>query len=184
MQPRARGNTVGPDAPSGRGENETAVLIAYVSTVGGSAEVGTFLFPSYPRETHAGAVENTRSASESNDALVREMIKRIADRWTWLVIEALAEGELRFSQLRKEVGGVSQKMLTATLRQLERDGLVSRRVSPTIPPRVDYKLTALGSSLAAAFCGVWLWAEKHHRAVEAARVAFDKVQAREPAVTS
>lgn len=107
------------------------------------------------------------------DALVRDMIKRIADRWTWLVIEAIGERELRFSRLRAEIGGVSQKMLTQTLRQLERDGLVARRVSPTIPPRVDYKLTPLGRSLGAAFCGVWLWAEEHHREVEDARRAFD-----------
>lgn len=107
------------------------------------------------------------------EELVREMIKAIADKWTWLVIELLADGELRFSQIRAGVTGVSQKVLTSTLRRLERDGLVTRRVTPTVPPRVDYKLTPLGESLAGAFCGVWTWAEANHTRVSEARRAFD-----------
>lgn len=109
----------------------------------------------------------------TTNALVRDMIKRIADKWTWLALEELADGERRFSQLRAALRDVSQKVLTSTLRQLERDGLVARRVTPTIPPRVDYRLTPLGRSLAQAFCGVWIWAEKHHADVAAARTRFD-----------
>src|SRR5687768_14614019 len=87
-------------------------------------------------------------ASPPKEALVREILGRVADKWTLLVIEALAgEGEVRFSRLREQVGDVSQKMLTKTLRQLERDGLVTRRVHPVVPPHVDYKLTPLGESL-------------------------------------
>ena len=71
------------------------------------------------------------------------------------------------------MAGISQKMLTKTLRQLERDGLVTRRVHPVIPPRVDYKLTRLGESLGEAVCGIWVWAEKHGRDVERARRAYD-----------
>ena len=108
-------------------------------------------------------------------ALLREILGRIADKWTLLVIEALdGEGELRFSRLQKRVGGVSQKMLTKTLRQLERDGLVTRRVYPTVPPRVDYRLTSLGESLGESVCGVWTWVAKHVSEVERARRAYDR----------
>ncbi len=112
---------------------------------------------------------------DTKEALVREILGRIADKWTLVVIDMLAEhGELRFSQLRERIGGVSQKMLTKTLRELERDGLVRRRVHAVVPPRVDYKLTPLGESLGESVCGVWLWVEKHSRAVENARRAYDK----------
>ena len=81
-------------------------------------------------------------------ALLREILERIADKWTLLVIEALdGEGEMRFSDLQRRIGQISHKMLTKTLRQLERDGLVTRRVHAEVPPRVDYKLTELGESL-------------------------------------
>lgn len=108
------------------------------------------------------------------DELVNELIGRVADKWTLLVIEALEEhGESRFSVLARQVPRISQKMLTQTLRQMERDGLVRRTVHPVIPPHVDYLLTPLGHSLAEAFCSVWTWAEAHLEAVEAARTVFD-----------
>jgi DNA-binding HxlR family transcriptional regulator len=107
------------------------------------------------------------------EALVREIIGRIADKWTMLVLEALEEhGQMRFTRLGQFIGGVSQKMLTKTLRQMEADGLVSRTVFPVIPPRVEYQLTPLGHSLGEAFCGVWIWAEKHRAAIEQARSTF------------
>jgi DNA-binding HxlR family transcriptional regulator len=84
-------------------------------------------------------------SSPDQEVLVREILERIADKWSLLVIEALdGEEEMRFSRLRESVGGVSQRMLTKTLRQLERDGLVTRRIHPVVPPRVDYRLTPLG----------------------------------------
>ena len=108
-------------------------------------------------------------------ALLHEILERIADKWTLLVIEALdGERELRFSGLQRRVGGVSQKMLTKTLRQLERDGLVTRRVHAAVPPRVDYKLTPLGESLGESVCGLWMWVGKHMREVERARRAYDR----------
>lgn len=108
------------------------------------------------------------------EALVNEVIGRVADKWTMLILEVLAEhGEQRFTQVGKLVGGVSQKMLTQTLRQMERDGLIVRTVHPVIPPRVDYRLTDLGATLAEAFCGVWTWAEKNLDRIEAARRDFD-----------
>jgi DNA-binding HxlR family transcriptional regulator len=107
------------------------------------------------------------------EALVREIIERVADKWTMLVLEVLEEhGVVRFTRLGELVGGVSQKMLTKTVRQMERDGLVTRTVYPVIPPRVEYELTELGHSLGAAFCGVWMWAEKHGDEVMKAREVF------------
>jgi DNA-binding HxlR family transcriptional regulator len=108
------------------------------------------------------------------EALVNELIGRVADKWTMLVLEVLEEqGELRFTQLAKAVTGVSQKMLTQTLRAMERDGLVIRTVHAVVPPKVEYRLTPLGQSLGAAFCGVWIWAERNLATVDAARAAFD-----------
>lgn len=107
------------------------------------------------------------------DALVREIIGRVADKWTMLVIEALAErGCLRFTQLAAQVGDISQKMLTKTVRQMEADGLLIRTVYPVVPPRVEYHLTEMGMGLGEAFCGVWLWAQKHQPTIEAARHAY------------
>jgi DNA-binding HxlR family transcriptional regulator len=105
--------------------------------------------------------------------LVREVIERVADKWTMVVLDVLAEqGRTRFTQLGKLADGVSQKMLTKTVRQMESDGLVKRTVHPVVPPHVDYELTDLGRSLGEAFCGVWIWAEKHYDAVEKSRAAF------------
>ncbi len=106
-------------------------------------------------------------------ALVRQIIERVADKWTMLVLETLEEhGVVRFTRLGELVGGISQKMLTKTVRQMECDGLVTRTVHPVIPPRVEYQLTPLGRSLSAAFCGVWVWAETHHDEIDRAREAF------------
>jgi DNA-binding HxlR family transcriptional regulator len=111
------------------------------------------------------------------EALVNELIGRVADKWTMLILEALTEkGEMRFTRVGECVGGISQKMLTQTLRQMERDGLVTRTVHPVIPPHVDYKLTELGSSLGEAFCGVWVWAGEHLKEIETARAKFDAKQ--------
>ena len=107
------------------------------------------------------------------EALVHDIIGKVADRWTMLVLEALEEhGTLRFTQLGRAVGHISQKMLTQTLRQMEEDGLVRRTVYPVIPPHVDYALTPLGESLSAAFCGVWIWVEAHHAEIQRSREAF------------
>ena len=109
------------------------------------------------------------------DALVREIIGRVADKWTMLALEVLSEhGRLRFTRLGELIGGVSQKMLTKTLRQMEADGLVVRTVFPVIPPRVEYELTELGLSLGEAFCGVWIWAEQHREAILRSRKSFSE----------
>jgi DNA-binding HxlR family transcriptional regulator len=109
------------------------------------------------------------------EALVTELIGRVADKWTMLILEVLAEhGELRFTRLSELIEGVSQKMLTQTLRHMERDGLVVRTVHPVVPPKVEYRLTDLGFTLGAAFCGVWVWATENLTEVEEARRAFDE----------
>mgnify|MGYP002735349805 CR=1 FL=1 len=108
------------------------------------------------------------------NALVMDLIGRVADKWTMTVLEVLIEaGTLRFTRLAEAVPGVSQKQLPQTLRAMERDGLLVRTVHPVVPPRVEYHLTDLGTSLGAAFCGVWTWAEAHLERIEAARAAFD-----------
>jgi len=113
-------------------------------------------------------------ASASKETQVREILSRVADRWTLFVLEAFEPGEVvRFTRLQERVAGVSQKMLTKTLRQLERDGLVTRHVHATVPPRVDYQLTTLGESLGQALCSIWTWVEENMAAVERARRVFD-----------
>ena len=112
------------------------------------------------------------------ETLVTELIGRVADKWTMLILEVLIErGELRFTRLSEMVPGISYKMLTQTLRSMEREGLVARTVHPVIPPKVEYKLTELGLTLGAAFCGVWMWAEQHLEEVERARAVFDQKSA-------
>jgi DNA-binding HxlR family transcriptional regulator len=115
----------------------------------------------------------THTSPSDNDALVRELLERVADKWTLLIIDALDAGEpVRFTRLRELIGGISQKMLTKSLRQLERDGLVTRRIHPVIPPHVDYTLTDAGRSLGEAVCAMWTWVEAHAESVNAARQAF------------
>jgi DNA-binding HxlR family transcriptional regulator len=116
----------------------------------------------------------SRSAGPTDkDLLVHEMLGRVADKWTLLVIDALEEGTLRFGEVRERVGAVSQKMLTRTLRQLERDGLIEREVYAEVPPRVEYRLTPRGRALGQAVCGMWTWAARHAAAVQESRRAYD-----------
>ena len=108
------------------------------------------------------------------EALVTEVIGRVADKWTMIVLEVLAEhGELRFTQLARLCDGISQKMLTQTVRLMERDGLLVRTVHPVVPPKVEYRLTQLGLDLSEAFCGVWVWAARNVDRIERARRDFD-----------
>jgi DNA-binding HxlR family transcriptional regulator len=104
---------------------------------------------------------------------VSEVLSRVGDKWTVLVVSTLGDGPKRFNELRKALGSISQRMLTLTLRGLERDGLVTRTVFPTIPPRVDYELTKLGHSLLEPVSGLGLWARKNRQAIENARRRFD-----------
>lgn len=103
----------------------------------------------------------------------RTSLARIANKWTAMVVSALSDGRLRFSDLRSTVDGISGKVLTDTLRDLERDGLVSRHVYAEVPPRVEYELTPLGRTLHAPLRALNLWAEQHIEQVLAAREAYD-----------
>lgn len=104
---------------------------------------------------------------------VRDLLDRMGDRWSLLVLLALREGgTLRFTALKAQIGEVSQRMLAQTLRRLEQDGLVSRTAYPTVPPRVDYALTALGSSLLVPLMGLVDWATRHHDQLRRARAAY------------
>lgn len=104
---------------------------------------------------------------------VGEILARVGDKWTVLVVTRLGAGSLRFSELRRQLFGISQKMLTTTLRGLERDGFVTRTVTPTIPPRVDYELTDLGRDLLVPVAELGQWAIRNRERVESARKQFD-----------
>jgi DNA-binding HxlR family transcriptional regulator len=120
-----------------------------------------------------------RRSRSPKESLVHEMLERVADRWTLLVIDVLEGGRpVRFTRLRDALGDVSQKMLTKTLRQLERDGLVVRPVHPEVPPRVDYQLTPLGVSLGESVCGLWTWVEANLQSVHRSRAAYDAATSR------
>ncbi|MCA0964331.1 winged helix-turn-helix transcriptional regulator [Salipiger bermudensis] len=115
-------------------------------------------------------LQNLPRTDAALDRLVEEIIGRVADKWTMLLIEILTEQECcRFGELSRACTGISQKMLTQTLRAMERDGLVTRTVYPVVPPKVEYRLTDLGLGLSKAFCGVWIWAEANFEKIEKAR---------------
>ncbi len=116
-----------------------------------------------PRSLHAP--EDCRAVSE--------VLSRIGDKWTVLVVSTLGDGPKRFNELRKALGSISQRMLTLTLRALERDGLVTRTVFPTIPPRVNYELTKLGRSLLEPVTELGTWARRNRAAIVEARQRFD-----------
>jgi DNA-binding HxlR family transcriptional regulator len=116
---------------------------------------------------------------------VRTILDRIADKWSLLVICVLADGTKRFGELRRDIDGISQRMLTLTLRQLEREGLVTRTVFPVVPPRVDYELTELGSTLLDTIQALVAWAGKHGNEIRQARDAYDaRVEADEHAASA
>ena len=103
----------------------------------------------------------------------REVLNRVGDKWSIYIVGYLRDGPLRFSALRRSIEGISQRMLTLTLRGLERDGLVTRTIFPTIPPRVDYELTDLGRTLLEPVLAISQWAERHREEIQASRLRFD-----------
>jgi DNA-binding HxlR family transcriptional regulator len=124
------------------------------------------------------AAQQRESARAEYDAFLaacpsRQVLDRISDKWVTLILVALADGALRYSDLCRVIAGVSQKMLTQTLRTLERDGLVSRTVTPAVPVRVCYELTPLGASLMPALEAIKMWSEAHIGEIAASRAAYD-----------
>ncbi|MET0182814.1 MAG: helix-turn-helix domain-containing protein [Caulobacterales bacterium] len=124
------------------------------------------------KPTHVHVADECRAVSET--------LARIGDKWSVQTVALLGEGPKRFSELRREIGAVSQKMLTSTLRNLERDGFVTRTIYPTIPPRVDYALTELGYDLLGPVKALGDWAKTNQPRIAAAREAFDRARAATP----
>ena len=111
---------------------------------------------------------------------VREVLNRVGDKWSVQIVAFLGDGAMRFSDLRRSIEGISQRMLTLTLRGLERDGLISRTVFPEIPPRVEYELTKLGNTLLEPIQGLSEWAERNRVAIQDARTTFDARSRKKP----
>ena len=109
---------------------------------------------------------------------VREVLNRVGDKWSVLIVAMLQQGPRRFSELKRAIEGISQRMLTLTLRGLERDGLVTRTVFPSVPPRVDYALTPLGETLLEPVLALAAWAGEHREDIQAARDRFDRKERR------
>jgi DNA-binding HxlR family transcriptional regulator len=118
-----------------------------------------------PMPNHLHLPEDCRAVSE--------VLARVGDKWTILVVVVLGEGPKRFNEIRRSLGSISQRMLTLTLRGLERDGLATRTVYPTVPPRVQYELTRLGRSLLEPVSGLGTWARHNRAAIQEARQRFD-----------
>ena len=107
---------------------------------------------------------------------ISEVLGRVGDKWSVLVVSKLGDGTKRFNELRREIGGISQRMLTLTLRGLERDGLVARTIVPTSPPGVEYDLTALGRDLLQPVSALSAWALRNQGKIEQSRAKFDKIE--------
>lgn len=130
-----------------------------------------------------GSLEGTNSDCKADraafqwdvreDCEVRQILDRVADKWSLLVIALLEEQTMRFNELRREIDGISQRMLTVTLRNLERDGLIARTIYAEVPPRVEYQLTAMGCTLLGTIQSLVTWTEDHQDDIAAARSAFD-----------
>jgi DNA-binding HxlR family transcriptional regulator len=145
------------------------------------------LSPSHSLVTTPGEADNEHHAHVPTTAeqaaihgpvcrSVAPVLNRVGDKWSMLIVMLLSDGSKRFSELKRAIDGISQRMLTLSLRGLERDGLVSRTVTPTIPPRVDYELTELGNSLREPVKALGEWAIEHIACIRAAQERFDEAQ--------
>ena len=123
---------------------------------------------------HMRGTDTLPRPEETTTCELRELLDRLGDKWSLLVVELLGHRVLRFSELKRQIDGISQRMLTLTLRHLERDGLISRTVHPMVPPRVDYELTALGRSLLIAVQPLVSWTREHRSTVAGARADYDQ----------
>ena len=130
-------------------------------------------------DTHIDVCEGGHSPEERR--AFAEILSRVGDKWTVLVVGVLAHGSMRYRQIFKRVDGISQRMLTLTLKGLERDGLVTRTVYPTNPPRVDYELTERGKTLVVPLHLLWKWAQANHTAIEGTRRDFDQQRSKDGA---
>ena len=118
------------------------------------------------------------TSQSANCTAMSDVLNRIGDKWSVMVVGMLGRnGTLRFNELKRMINGVSQRMLTLTLRNLERDGLVTRTIYPEVPPRVEYSLTELGKTLQRPINGLWDWSAENHRAIIEARAIYDAREA-------
>src|SRR4029450_5787979 len=136
-------------------------------------EDGTSGEPGHTEGTVLGHSLCRPVVAETQTCEIRDLLDRLADKWSLLVVELLGYGRRRFTELRREIDGISQRMLTLTLRQLERDGLVLRTVHPVVPPRVDYELPPLGASLLDAVAPLVTWTRGHRDEIAAARAGYE-----------
>ena len=123
---------------------------------------------------HTRGTDTLPRPEETTTCELRDLLDRLGDKWSLLVVELLGHSVLRFSELKRQIDGISQRMLTLTLRHLERDGLITRTVHPIVPPRVDYELTALGRSLLIAVQPLVSWTREHRSTVAGARADYDE----------
>jgi DNA-binding HxlR family transcriptional regulator len=144
-------------------------------------EDGTSRSPRHTEGTEAVSDQHPTRVELTQTCEIRDLLDRLADKWSLLVVELLGGGTKRFSELRREIDGISQRMLTLTLRRLERDGLVRRTVHAVVPPRVDYDLTPLGATLLEAVEPLVAWTRAHRDEIAAARSDYDD---QEPAAVS
>lgn len=151
-----------------------------METVDTLPQEGTFLSTG-DSDVPAQALSQIQAHAPSACRTVTEVLARVGDKWSMQIVMSLADGPVRFNALRRAVDGISQRMLTRTLRALERDGLVSRMVTPSIPPRVDYALTPLGESLRRPVGLLGDWAVTHRETIASARERFDREQRGEAA---
>lgn len=129
---------------------------------------------------HTGRTSTPTKVEQTGACEIRDLLDRLADKWSLLVVELLGQGPQRFTQLRRDIDGISQRMLTLTLRRLERDGLVRRTVHPVVPPRVDYELTPLGTTLLDAVAPLVAWTRQHRHEIAEARAFYDDDQVATP----
>jgi DNA-binding HxlR family transcriptional regulator len=127
---------------------------------------------------NAGTAGHAGTAREPTTCRAREVLQRVGDKWSVLVIDLLGPGTMRFGELHRAIDGITARMLTVTLRGLERDGIVTRTIHPVIPPRVEYALTPMGRTLLDTIGQLVTWADSHLPEIDAARAAYD---ARHPA---
>ncbi len=137
------------------------------------AQEGTSAKPRHMEVTPVGRDQEGTGHVAGDCGMVNAILARVGDKWTMLIVMLLEPERLRFNEIKRRIGGISQRMLTVTLRGLERDGLVIRTVTPCTPPRVDYELTELGHSLTHAVQVLGRWALTHRAKVEQARRTFD-----------
>ena len=140
-----------------------------METASSHAQEGTF---SSDRHSDVPAIDRSAHTASACQT-VTEVLSRVGDKWSMQVVMSLGAGALRFNVLRRAIDGISQRMLTRTLRNLERDGLVSRTVTPSVPPRVDYALTPLGHSLVEPVSALGQWAIAHRETIAESRERFD-----------